>query len=226
MESLAKRGKKRQMNGLLDAAKINRVLCLGAHSDDIEIGAGGTILRLIEQNPNLEIRWIVFGGNEDRQIEAKRSAEDFLQGVANKTIETHSYRDAFFPSQLELIKETFESLKKSFVPDLIFTHYRDDLHQDHRVINQLTWNTFRNHAVLEYEIVKFDGDLGHPNLFSPLSSAIVEKKTNLLLQHFASQRGKQWYDAETFRGYMRLRGIECNSPTKYAEAFHGRKIVL
>jgi len=214
------------MTGLLDNSKIHRVLCLGAHSDDIEIGAGGTILRLIEQNPNIEIRWIVFGGTDERMIEARRSAEDFLAGVANKTIETHSFRDAFFPSQLESIKETFEQVKKSFSPDLVFTHYRDDLHQDHRVINQLTWNTFRSHTVLEYEIVKFDGDLGHPNVFSPLSSAIVKKKTNLLLQHFASQRGKQWYDAETFRGYMRLRGIECNSPTRYAEAFHGRKIVL
>lgn len=214
------------MISLFDPSRVQRVLCLGAHSDDIEIGAGGTILRLIEKNPQIEFRWVVFGGNEQRQQEARHSAEEWLNDAQSKTIDTHSYRDAFFPSQLEQIKETFEAIKKSFVPDLIFTHYRDDLHQDHRVINQLTWNTFRSHAVLEYEIVKFDGDLGHPNVFVPLSSVIVEKKTNLLLQHFASQRGKQWYDAETFRGYMRIRGIECNSPTKYAEAFHGRKIVL
>jgi LmbE family N-acetylglucosaminyl deacetylase len=214
------------MMSLFDPSRVQRVLCLGAHSDDIEIGVGGTILRLIEQNPQIEFRWVVFGGNEQRQQEARHSAEEWLNDVKSKVIDTHSYRDAFFPSQLEQIKETFEAIKKSFVPDLIFTHYRDDLHQDHRVINQLTWNTFRSHAVLEYEIVKFDGDLGHPNVFVPLSSAIVEKKTNLLLQHFASQRGKQWYDEETFRGYMRIRGIECNSPTKYAEAFHGRKIVL
>lgn len=214
------------MISLLDSTRIQRVLCLGAHSDDIEIGAGGTILRLIEQNPKTEFRWVVFGGNQQRQEEARRSAEEFLRGAANAAIDTHSFRDAFFPSQLEQIKETFEAIKTRYVPDLVFTHYRDDLHQDHRVINQLTWNTFRSHAVLEYEIVKFDGDLGHPNVFVPLSSAIVEKKTNLLLHHFASQRGKQWYDEETFRGYLRIRGIECNSPTRYAEAFHGRKIVL
>jgi len=214
------------MISLFDPSRIQRVLCLGAHSDDIEIGAGGTILRLIEQNPKIEFHWAVFGGREDRQLEARRSAEEWLQGAEKKSVQTYSFRDAFFPSQLESIKEAFEAIKGSFVPDLIFTHYRDDMHQDHRVINQLTWNTFRSHTVLEYEIVKFDGDLGHPNVFVPLSTAIVENKTNLLLQHFASQRGKQWYDADTFRGYMRIRGIECNSPTKFAEAFHGRKIVL
>ena len=214
------------MMSLFDPSRIQRVLCLGAHSDDIEIGAGGTILRLIEQNPKIEFRWVVFGGNAQRQAEARHSAGEWLKGAGNQTIQTHSFRDAFFPSQLEQIKETFETVKREFAPDLVFTHYRDDLHQDHRIINQLTWNTFRSHAVLEYEIVKFDGDLGHPNVFVPLSSAIVEKKTNLLLQHFASQRGKQWYDSDTFRGYMRIRGIECNSPTKFAEAFHGRKIVL
>lgn len=214
------------MLGLIDNSRVQRILCLGAHSDDIEIGAGGTILRLIEQNPKVEIHWVVFGGDSQRQTEARRSGEEFLSGIERKHIVTHSFRDAFFPSQLEVIKESFEQIKHAFQPDLIFTHYRDDLHQDHRIINQLTWNTFRNHAVLEYEIVKFDGDLGHPNVFVPISNAIVEKKTSHLLEHFATQRGKQWYDAETFRAYLRIRGIECNSPTRYAEAFHGRKIVL
>lgn len=215
------------MTGWLDSTKIRRVLCLGAHSDDIEIGAGGTLLRLIGQVPGIEIHWVVFGGDvPERQEEARRSAEQLLAAVERKTIVTHGFRDAFFPSQVGPIKERFEQVKQAFAPDLVFTHFRDDLHQDHRLINQLTWNTFRSHLVLEYEIVKYDGDLGQPNVFVPLSADIVQMKIDHLLAHFATQRDKQWYDEEAFRGYLRIKGIECNSPTRYAEAFHGRKLVL
>ncbi len=201
------------------------MLCFGAHSDDIEIGCGGTILKMVEANPGVEFTWVVFGGNEPRQAEARASAGAFLGGVKN-TVITKSFRDAFFPFQGEAIKEFVDAVQRGCTPDVIFTHYREDLHQDHRTINQFTWNAFRSHTILEYEIVKYDSDLGHPNLFSPLSEGIVKKKTDLLMQHFGSQRGKQWYDEETFRGYLRLRGIQCDSPTRYAEAFHVRKMVF
>jgi LmbE family N-acetylglucosaminyl deacetylase len=215
------------MISLVDMSKVRRVLCFGAHSDDIEIGCGGTILRLVEANPQLEITWVVFGGNEQRQSEARASAESFLAGIPAKNIITKNFRDAFFPFQGEAIKEFVEEVKRFCpAPDLIFTHYRDDLHQDHRTINQFTWNAFRSHLICEYEIVKYDSDLGHPNLFSPLSEATVDRKISLLMKHFASQQRKQWYDEETFRGYMRIRGVQCDSATKYAEAFHLRKMIL
>jgi LmbE family N-acetylglucosaminyl deacetylase len=215
------------MISLLDISRIRRVLCLGAHSDDVEIGCGGTILRLVEANPSIEFTWVVFGGNEQRQKEARDSAEDFLAGVKTKNILCKSFRDAFFPFQGEAIKEFVEEVKRGCPqPDLVFTHFRDDLHQDHRTLNGFTWNSFRNHTICEYEIPKYDSDLGHPNLFSPLSEAIVKRKVDLLMKHFGSQRNKQWYDEETFRGYLRLKGIQCDSPTRYAEAFHVRKILL
>jgi LmbE family N-acetylglucosaminyl deacetylase len=214
------------MKSFFDISKIRSVLCFGAHSDDIEIGCGGTILRLVEANPGVEFTWVVFGGNEQRQAEARASAEAFLGSGTKKNIITKSFRDAFFPYQGEAIKEFVEEVKRGCSPDVVFTHYREDLHQDHRTINQFTWNAFRSHTILEYEIVKYDSDLGHPNLFSPLSETIVKRKTDLLMQHFGSQRGKQWYDEETFRGYLRLRGIQCDSPTRYAEAFHVRKMVF
>src|SRR6185436_15474771 len=168
------------MNSIFDITKINRVLCLGAHSDDIEIGCGGTILRLIEANPKIDFTWVVFGGNEQRQTEARNCAEDFLAGVSTKKIVTKSFRDAFFPYQGEAIKEFVEEIKRSCSPDLIFTHFRDDLHQDHRTLNQLTWNAFRSHTICEYEIPKYDSDLGHPNLFSPIPEPIVKRKVELL----------------------------------------------
>lgn len=212
------------MISLFDSSRISKVLFLGAHSDDIEIGCGGTILRLIEERPNLNVRWVVFGGNDLRQKEARASGEEFLAKVPSKQIDTHGFRDSYFPSQLDALKEQFEVLKREFSPDIIFTHFREDWHQDHRLVNQLTWNTFRSHVILEYEIVKFDGDLGRPNLFVPLSETIVELKIQLLLRHFYSQQNKQWYDKDTFKAYLRLKGIECNSPTRWAESFHARKL--
>jgi len=206
--------------------QLRKVLCLGAHCDDIEIGCGGTILKLIERQPRLEFLWVVFSGTAERAAEAKRAAALFLKGAAKKTIVVKHFRDSFFPYQGGAIKQFFVGLQKQFSPDLIFTHYRDDLHQDHRLICELTWNAFRNHLILEYEIPKFDGDLGAPNCFVELDGAMCRRKIAHLHEAFASQKTKQWFTEETFRALLRLRGIECNSPGKYAEAFYGRKVVL
>lgn len=202
-----------------------RILCLGAHCDDIEIGCGGTLLTLLERYPQAAVRWVVFSGTPERAEESRRSAELFLTHSGEIRVDVFDYRDGFFPSLLEPIKERFEELA-AFRPDLIFTHYRDDRHQDHRVVSDLTWNTFRRHCVLEYEIPKYDGDLGIPNFFVPLTDAICARKTQALLDGFPSQRSKQWFDAETFRAILRLRGMEANSPTRYAEAFYARKAVF
>jgi LmbE family N-acetylglucosaminyl deacetylase len=203
-----------------------RVLCLGAHSDDIEIGCGGTILSLLERYGEVSVRWVVFSATDIRALEARQSADAFLERAAEKHVTVKSYRDGFFPWDGERIKHEFETIKREFTPDLVFTHYRDDRHQDHRVVSDLTWNTFRNHCVLEYEIPKYDGDLGQPNFFVPLTSDICAAKVRHLLDSFASQRSKQWFDDETFRALMRLRGMEANSPTRFAEAFYSRKTVL
>lgn len=203
-----------------------RVLCLGAHSDDIEIGCGGTILWLLENNKEVDVRWIVFSANDERSDEARRSASAFLSNASNKEVTIKNYRDGFFPFVGAAIKDECEALKGDFEPDLIFTHFRDDRHQDHRLISDLTWNTFRDHLVLEYEIPKYDGDLGQPNVFVPLSEAICERKIQIVLETFKSQRSKSWFDEETFRAILRLRGIEAGSRTRYAEAFYCRKAVL
>lgn len=206
--------------------KILTVLCLGAHSDDIEIGCGGTILRLLKSFPSARFHWIVFSSNRVRRKEAHRSADLFLKGAKSKQIAVRSYRDGFFPYQGARIKEEFERLKKRLIPDLIFTHYRHDLHQDHRLLNELTWNTFRNHLILEYEIPKYDGDLGSPNVFVPLEESVCRQKAELLDHAFQTQRTKHWFSEGTFFALMRLRGVETNSPTRFAEAFYGRKINL
>ncbi|HRQ40407.1 MAG TPA: PIG-L family deacetylase [Chloroflexota bacterium] len=203
-----------------------QILCLGAHSDDIEIGCGGTILRLIEEYPNLSVYWIVFSASESRKQEAVASAHQFLEKAAHKEIVVKDFRDGFFPYMGAEIKGYFEELKQTTAPDLIFTHYRHDLHQDHRLLNELTWNTFRHHLVLEYEIPKYDGDLGTPNVFVPLSQQIGTYKITCLLQHFQTQTNKHWFTDRLFESIMALRGIESRAPDGYAEAFYGRKIVL
>lgn len=203
-----------------------QVLCLGAHSDDIEIGCGGTILRLLEDYPQIDVRWVVFGAVGERMQEARSSAEAFLARAARKTIMLKEFRNSFFPYQGEEIKECFEQIKKDAAPDIILTHYREDLHQDHRLICEFTWNTFRDHLILEYEIPKYDGDLGKPNFFVPLDKTICDRKAAMIVEHFPSQAGRQWFSEDTFFGLMRLRGVEANSPTKYAEAFYCRKLVL
>ena len=202
------------------------VLCLGAHSDDIEIGAGATLLSMMDRGIRLEVVWVVLSGAGERESEAKASAADFLVAAASAQIEVKFFRDGFFPEQGEEIKSWFEALKKQVNPDLILTHRRDDAHQDHRHVSRLTWNTFRDHCILEYEIPKWDGDLGQPNLYVPISSDTLQRKIDLLTSNYASQRSKQWFDADTFRGLARLRGMECRAEERYAEAFFARKLVF
>jgi LmbE family N-acetylglucosaminyl deacetylase len=202
------------------------VLCLGAHADDIEIGCGGTVLQLAELHPGLCVSWVALSAHGERRREGAESAERFLKGVGRKSIVLKEFRDGFLPYQGAEVKEFFEQLKGEVSPDLILTHYRDDLHQDHRLVCELTWNTFRNHLILEYEIPKYDGDLGTPNVFVPLSANICDRKTAYLLEHYESQREKSWFSAETFRAMLRLRGIEAGSDTGYAEGFYGRKLPL
>jgi LmbE family N-acetylglucosaminyl deacetylase len=203
-----------------------KVLCLGAHSDDIEIGCGGTILRWLEEHADLEFYWIVFGANRERKAEAQKSANLFLRGARKKTILVEGFRDGFFPYVGGEIKERFEALKQRFSPDVVLTHYRDDRHQDHRLVSDLTWNTFRQQLILEYEIPKYDGDLGQPNLFVHLSEPLCRKKIRYILGTFKTQREKHWLSEDTLRALLRLRGVESNSPHRFAEAFYCRKMVL
>ncbi|MET0597085.1 MAG: PIG-L deacetylase family protein [Mesorhizobium sp.] len=212
--------------GLARPGERLSVLCLGAHSDDIEIGAGGTILSMIETGARLNVRWCVLSGGGVRAAEAAAAAEAFLHGAAERQVEVASFEDSYFPSQSRAIKQWLIDVRGRFTPDVIFTHQRADAHQDHREVNQLTWNVFRDHLVLEYEIPKWDGDLGQPNAYMPLSEAIMEKKAALLDAHFGTQRSKDWFDKETFQGLARLRGMECRAPELYAEAFTMRKARL
>lgn len=207
----------------LDQEKPLRVLCLGAHSDDIEIGCGASILQLAASGRPVKICWVVFSGTEARMVEAKASAESMLDNLSQKTIVMHGYRDGDFPAEWNSIKTEFMQLRSSFEPDLVFTHYRHDRHQDHRVVGDLTWNMYRDHVILEYEIPKFDGDLDTPNFYMPVSPSAASRKVSLLMQHFQSQKEKQWFNEELFFGVMRIRGMECRSPSGYAEAFHARK---
>jgi LmbE family N-acetylglucosaminyl deacetylase len=205
---------------------VRRILCLGAHSDDIEIGIGGTLLTLAGRTPDLEICWVVFSAPGSRAEEARRSADDFLGDVARKDVRIGSFRESYFPSEWPAIKDWFEEIKAKFDPEVVFTHYRDDRHQDHRILSDLAWNTFRNHLIFEYEILKYDGDLGHPNVFMPLSEQICIRKIELLLKHFKTQSTKHWFTGDTFEAMHRVRGIECASATGRAEAFYCRKLVL
>jgi LmbE family N-acetylglucosaminyl deacetylase len=205
---------------------VKRVLCLGAHSDDIEIGCGGTILSLIEKSNRIEFYWLVLSANPERTKEATRSAGAFLRRARKKTVVVKPFRDGFLPYLGAPVKECFEELKKVFTPDVIFTHCRHDLHQDHRLVCELTWNTFRNHLILEYEIPKYDADLRSPNFFVPLSDAQARKKVNSLMRYFTTQHNKQWFSEDLFYGLMRLRATEAASPTRYAEAFCCRKVLL
>jgi LmbE family N-acetylglucosaminyl deacetylase len=207
-------------------ASPSRILCLGAHSDDIEIGCGATVLSLLRANPNAEILWVVFGADGARGDEARRSAASYLADVTRHEVKVFGFPDSFFPYEGAAIKKQFAELGGAFDPDVIFTHRGDDRHQDHRVISELTWNTFRNHFILEYEIPKYDGDLGNPNVFVPIDDAARSRKIELLMELFCTQRDKRWFSRETFAGLMRIRGIECGSPTGYAEGFYARKVSL
>jgi len=206
-----------------DAGPLN-ILCLGAHSDDIEIGCGGTLLQL-RNTHDVKFHWVVFSAAGARGREAAKAAELFTAGSETNLL-LKEFRDGFLPYSGAAVKDVFEELKSQFDPDLIFTHWEGDAHQDHRLVCELTWNTFRDHTILEYEIPKYDGDLGRPNVFVPLETPLPEQKVTHLFDAFESQRSKPWFDRETFLGLMRIRGMESNSPTGYAEAFYARKIVL
>jgi len=214
------------LNFAFQSSKPLNILCLGAHCDDIEIGCGGTLLRLIEQKRVGRVDWIVFSSNPTRAKEAARGAEYFLEGVPERNVEMHAFADGFFPYMGAEVKAAFEGLKKHGAPDLIFTHHKDDLHQDHRLLAQLTWNTFRNHAILEYEITKYDGNPFSPNTYVTLDEATCARKVEGLMMAFESQASKGWFTPDTFMATLRLRGVECASPTKFAEAFVCRKAVI
>lgn len=202
------------------------ILCFGAHSDDIEIGIGGTILGLIEAGVELHAHWCVCSANGLRADEGEASASSFLEGAISWKIDFGDFRDSYFPSQSEQIKHWMSGIRKRTRPDIIFTHAREDAHQDHREVSQLTWNVFRDDLILEYEIPKWDGDLSRPNIYVPIARATMERKIALLMDHFLTQRSKDWFDPEIFRGLARLRGMECRASDHYAEAFHLRKGVV
>jgi len=203
-----------------------QMLCLGAHSDDIEIGCGGTILHLLSTFAGIEVIWVVFSSGREREREAWESAELFLKQAGRRRVLVKKFRDGFFPYDGAKIKEFFEELKQQTNPDLVFTHYRQDRHQDHRTISDLTWNTWRQHLVLEYEIPKYDGDLGSPNCFVALPGEICKRKIKHICDVFQTQSNKPWLTEDTFLAMLRLRGVECAAPEKYAEAFYCRKFFL
>lgn len=201
------------------------VLCIGAHCDDIEIGCGATLLRLAAQR-HLRVTWLVLCATDQRAAETQDSAARFLRRAQRRTVLVERFRDGYLPAQWAAVKDRFEALKREVSPDLVFTHERSDRHQDHRVANELTWNTFRDHTILEYEIPKYDGGLGQPNFYVPVTRAVAQRKVALLERAYASQRARRWFSAETFLALMRLRGLECNAAQGLAEAFHAPKVVL
>lgn len=211
---------------LPDKTKPLDVLCIGAHSDDIEIGCAATLLGLIERGHQLRVTWVVLSANGKRADEARRSADGLLGKVAELRLHLSEFRDAYFPADFASIKDCIASLRAQTNPDIVFTHSLDDRHQDHRLVADLTWQAWRDHLILEYEIPKYEGNLNRPNLFMPASRITAQKKVDHLLEHFGSQRSKDWFSAETFFGLMRLRGIECRATDGLAEAFVVRKMIL
>jgi LmbE family N-acetylglucosaminyl deacetylase len=203
-----------------------KILVLGAHSDDIEIGCGGTVLRIVEEYPQAQFHWVVFSAEGQRAEEAHKSAELLLNKVDSKVIDVQAFRDSYFPFVGGEVKDYFVKLKKEFDPDIILTHCTNDAHQDHRLIGQLTWNAYRNNLILEYEIPKYDGDLGTPTFYVHLNENIVKEKIANICAVFNSQSNKEWFGEESFRAIMRIRGLESNSASKYAEAFYCRKVII
>lgn len=205
---------------------VTSALFIGAHADDIEIGCGGTVLRLVAEQPAVKVRWQVFSAPGARRREAEQSARAFLKGARGARVEVGRFRESYFPAQWSAIKAALEQARREFEPELVFTHARDDRHQDHRILSDLAWNTFRDHRILEYEIPKYDGDLGQPNVYVTLDEATTRRKVDALMQYFATQTGKHWFTPDTFLGLLRLRGLECGPAALFAEAFYGRKIVV
>ena len=217
------------MRGFRLALPSNRpptLLFIGAHCDDIEIGCGATAIQLLRQYPKAPVHWLVLSSGARRAKEARAGARAILRGRPNADVRIQDFRESYFPSEFAAIKDYLEQLKRDVEPDLVFTHSREELHQDHRIVGELTWNTFRNHTILEYEIAKYDGGLGSPSVFVPLTRAAATRKVKLLMSTFRSQHGRDWFTPETFWALMRLRGIECHAPSGYAEAFYSRKLVL
>lgn len=209
-----------------DPSRSLSILCLGAHCDDIEIGCGGSLLRLLAERPGSSVHFEVFSADDEREAEARASATAFLADAEHATVSVSRFTENHFPSELAALKTHVAGVRERLDPDVVFTHRRNDRHQDHRTIAELTWNSFRDHLVLEYEIPKYEGDLGHPNLFVPLSALCAERKIELLCEHFGTQRSKPWFRPETFRGLMYVRGSECNAAEGPAEAFHAVKLVV
>jgi LmbE family N-acetylglucosaminyl deacetylase len=203
-----------------------RVLCLGAHSDDLEIGCGGAVLEWLATREEIDITWVVLSASGKRETEALESANELLSKAKRKKVVLRDFRDGYFPLEFERIKNFFEELKASENPDVILTHRLEDRHQDHKLVAELTWQTFRDHLVLEYEIPKYEGDLAQPNFYVPLSTGAGEAKVKHLLRHFGSQRAKSWFRSETFLGLMHIRGIECRAASGMAEGFHVRKATI
>ncbi|MEZ5564342.1 MAG: PIG-L deacetylase family protein [Gammaproteobacteria bacterium] len=212
--------------GLASNKAVRRLLCLGAHCDDIEIGCGATLLTLLAANPDISVDWVVFSGAGNRETETRAAASDFLPASTKSQLTVHDFRDGYFPDEWGRLKACFAELGARIAPDLVLTHYRHDLHQDHRTIAEMTWQTFRNRLIWEYEIPKFDGDLGRPNLFVPVTEAVAARKIDILLRSFPSQASKNWFSATTFNALLRLRGIESGASTGLAEAFHAAKTVV
>ena len=201
-------------------------LCIGAHADDIEIGCGGTVTQWAADYPKARFIWAVFSGNQVRIAETRAASQALLGSGARVEFRLHEFRDAFFPGHYSEVKEAVGKLRREFSPDVVLTHFEKDRHQDHRLLSELTANAFRDHLVLEYEVPKYDGDLGNPNVYVPLPESVARKKVESLLACFASQADHEWFTAETFLALMRLRGIECRAPSGFAEAFHARKLVV
>ena len=219
-------GMERMLSLSLPGREPLKVLCLGAHCDDIEIGCAGTLMTLQQRHPGSSFEWVVFTREERRDAETRKAAAQVHEGVAPANVEILDFRMSYLPFEGAKVKDHFETIKRRIEPSVIFTHRLEDRHQDHRLIAELTWNTFRNHLVLEYEIPKYEGDLGHPNLYVPLDAAVAARKVEMLMSCFPSQHSRAWFSRELFEGQLRLRGIECNAPSGCAEAFHVRKAII
>ena len=206
--------------------EVGVILCLGAHADDIEIGCGGTILKLLQQHEGVQVYWVVLSASAQRAEEARRSSRQFLAGAGTSKVILKEFRDGYFPYTGDAIKDFFFELQSDVQPNIVFTHRREDLHQDHRMVSDLTWNTFRDHLILEYEIPKYEGDLGQPNVFVPIDEPTCAHKINSIVESFPGERGKTWFSEDTFWSLLRIRGVECKSPSKFAEGLYCRKMIL